>query len=376
MPNKYGLIAKLVWDGGSALRIPEEMGSPAPNQMKGTVWEQICEIAGRICYDSLGRGRSSEDFHKHILEVGHLSVDEHPHITIRIDGGSSAIMAFINRPDFWVEMEDSGGIRVTLNPRGIYEWDRWSRLIHRKNPDLVGEPFSMGDRLSFHAERAFPMIVAPRKRDPEVVRKYEQWSAIVPPETDEEKWVTMFVGGSRGFSHEIVRHGNFTGISQRSTRFVDENESPWVDHPLIQEFWASTDPVPDDPDDRLRGALKSLADDTKRIAQYTYAKASETLQKWLLARGVDKQTARKQSRGAARGYLGNALWTELIFSASVGQWKRMMRLRCCDPADAEIRSVFVDALRELKASRYGKDFEGFELVPASDKLGQAAVEKS
>jgi len=369
--NKYGLIAKLVWDGGDSLRIPEEMGTPAPNQMQGTVYEQLCEIGGRICYDSLGKGRSSLDFHKHILDVGHLSVDEHPHVTIQIHTGFQ-LHVFLNRPDFWVTLEP-GTTRVTMNPRGIYEWDLWSRIISPEAPDLVGIPGSVGDQLSYHAEKLFPQIVAPRERKPEVVRQYEAWTKVVPPRTDEEKWVTMFVGGSRGFSHELVRHGNFTGISQRSTRFVSEDESPWVDHPLIQEFWASTDPVPDDP--AAKGATKALAEETKRVARETYSRVSAALQKWLLARGVEKLTARKQARGAARGYLGNALWTELIFSASVGQWKRMMRMRCCDPADAEIRSVFVDALRELKASRYGKDFENFELVPASDKVGQAAVER-
>lgn len=369
MANKYGLIAKLVWDGGDSLRIPEEMGTPAPNQMRGTVYEQLCEIGGRICYDSLGKGRSSEDFHKHILDVAHLSVDEHPHVTVRLNTGLQ-LWAFLNRPDFWVEFEEGGPIRVTMNPRGIYEWNSWSRVIAPKGPDLVGVPGSVGDQLSFHAEKLFPQIVAPRERKPDVVRQYEQWTSVVPPQGDEEKWVTMFVGGSRGFSHELVRHGNFTGISQRSTRFVDEDGSPWVDHPLVQEYMAA-----DDASAETKKDLGVRIEGVKGLAREAYSRVSQELQKWLLSRGVEKLTARKQARGAARGYLGNALWTELIFSASVGQWKRMMRMRCCDPADAEIRSVFVDALRELKASRYGKDFENFELVPASDRVGQAAVEK-
>lgn len=368
MVNKYGLIAKLVWDGGDSLRIPEEMGTPAPNQMKGSVYEQLCEIAGRICYDSLGKGRSSEDFHKHILEVGHLSVDEHPHATIEVHTGFQ-LHVFLNRPDFWVELAP-GATRVTMNPRGIYEWNSWSRIICPDAPDLVGSYGSVGDQLSFQAEKLFPQIVTPKNRPAEVVMQYEKWTKVVPPRTDEEKWVTMFVGGSRGFSHELVRHGNFTGISQRSTRFVDEDGSPWVDHPLVQEYMAAADAPAETKKD-----LGVRIEGVKGLAREAYSRVSKELQTWLLSRGVEKLTARKQARGAARGYLGNALWTELIFSASVGQWKRMMRMRCCDPADAEIRSVFVDALRELKASRYGKDFENFELVQASDKLGQAAVER-
>ncbi len=40
--------------------------------------EQICEIAGRLCYLSYGRGRkTNEEYIHHLLEVGHGSVLEH-----------------------------------------------------------------------------------------------------------------------------------------------------------------------------------------------------------------------------------------------------------------------------------------------------------
>lgn len=374
MANKYGVIAKLVWDGGNNITIPDDMGLPAANQMKGTVIEQLSEIAGRVCYDSLGKGRSSEDFHKHILEVKHFSVYEHGHITVEIPYFISNV--FLNRPGMWVRYVDAAdGVRtrVTINPRVILDWNSWTKS--QGDYDMVGVPMHTGDYLAYHAEKAFSQIVGIQERDQEVVDTYNKFSSIVEPVTDEEKWVTLFMGGSRGFSHELVRHGDFTAISQRSTRYVDEDGSPWVDHPLIQEFLASTDILSHDPDNRIRGALKQLIDDTKGQARGVYARATQELQKWLLARGVDKFTARKQARGAARGYLGNALWTEIIFSASVGQWKRMMRMRCCDAADAEIRAVFVDALAALKNSKYSDDFKSFKLVPASDQLGLCAIEE-
>jgi thymidylate synthase (FAD) len=92
-------------------------------------------------------------------------------------------------------------------------------------------------------------------------------------------------------------------------------------------------------------------------------------------KGTDKLTARKQARGAARGYLGNALYTELVFSASVAQWKRMLRLRCSDGADGEIRAVFVEVLKELKQCQYAQAFEAFDLVLASDGVGHVASER-
>jgi thymidylate synthase ThyX len=81
-------------------------------------------------------------------------------------------------------------------------------------------------------------------------------------------------------------------------------------------------------------------------------------------------TARKQARGMARGYLGNALQTEMLFSASVAQWKRMLEQRLTPAADAEIRLVYELALAELKRSRYGAAFERYELVDSPDGLGK------
>lgn len=368
--GKYGVTSKLVWDGGEKILIPEEMGTPRPDQLQGKVREQISELAGRVCYDSVGTGRTSPEYHKHVQEVGHLSVYEHAHMTVLIKLPIEALI-FLNRPGLWVENRFEDGFRVTFNPRNVLDWDMWSQQIGVD--DLIKEPssFNIGDVLSFHAEQAYPMMVTPRTRPSQTAGGYQAISQVVEPETDEEKWVSMFMVGSRGFSHELVRHGDRTGISQRSTRFVAENESAWIDHPLVQEYdkWlfakSSTDAT------NFMEKISKLKEHAKSI----YAEIVEILQPWLIGRGVDKFTARKQARGAARGYLGNALSTELIFSASVAQWKRMMRLRAVGPADAEIRAVFVQALADLKKSRYAADFENFSVAPAEDGLGEISVEK-
>src|SRR4029079_16706675 len=369
--GKYGVTSKLVWDGSTNIVIPSEMGTPRADQLQGLVREQLSELAGRVCYDSVGTGRSSADYHKHIKEVGHLSVYEHAHMTVEVKQPIEPLV-FLNRPGLWVENRFEDGFRVTFNPRNILDWNTWSDEI--RVDDKVGEvtTFCVGDLLSFHAEQAYPMMVPPRGRSDRNIRFYKSVSATVEPETDEEKWVSMFMVGSRGFSHELVRHGDRTGISQRSTRFVQENESEWIDHPLVQEYdqhLAKTLSVRDAANwiDRLWSV--------KNLARKVYAEVVETLKPWLIEKGVDKFTARKQARGAARGYLGNALLTELVFSASVGQWKRMLRMRACAPADSEIRAVFVQALAELKKSRYAADFATFSVEPASDGLGEIAVEK-
>lgn len=366
--SKYGMVARLVWDGGDEVRIPEELGTPAPNQMLGTPGERLSEVSGRTCYDSLGRGRSSEEYHKHILDVKHGSVYEHFNMTVRIELPDNDLAVFLNRPGIWTRVEKSGDLAVTLSPRSVLDWDYWSKEMELD--DLVGSDWTMGAILSYHMERACPNIVTPRVRSGKIPAAYDECSKRIDPVTHEQKWISMFMVGSRGFSHEQVRHKFRTGVSQRSTRFVNEDESPWFDHPLVQEFLKADVPTV------TKGCISSMVGDTVLQSRRTYVEVNDTLYAWLLSRGVDKTTARKQARGAARGYLGNALSTELIFSASAAQWKRMLRMRCSAPADAEIRADFVEVLTELKKSRYADEFKDFDLVPAQDGLGSCSVEKA
>lgn len=369
--SKYGMISRLVWDGGDEVRIPEELGAPAPNQMLGTAAERLSEVGGRTCYDSLGRGRSSEDYHKHILDVGHGSVYEHFSATVQILGESDMLWSLINRPGIWVE-GSYGRLRITFNPRAILEWNSWTKRLSSlaSRQDFVGQAGSVGDRLAVFAERLFPQILPPRERPLQILSGYKD-DCIVEPRTEQEKWISMFLCGSRGWSHEQVRHKFRTAVSQRSTRFVNEAESLWIDHPLVQEYLGDQAQIPADLEE-----MKRIVNAIKKNSRETYAYVVDRLEPWLIGRGVEKLTARKQARGAARGYLGNALWTEMIFSASVAEWKWMMSLRCSAPADAEIRGIFCEALPELRRSRYGDDFKNLELVPAPDGLGQMAVERS
>lgn len=365
MKSRYGTAAHLVWDGGAEVRIPAAMGAPREDQMLGTAGERLSELAGRVCYDSLGKGRSSADYHKHIQEVKHGSVYEHAHLTVFIAWNMKepfAVMVFLNRPGLWVRMVDNGFL-VTFNPRVLIDWEKFGGQLETRSMER--------EILHHHAAKAWPLILMQRGLSPEMNKHIGSVSRVVEPEHDEERWVSMFVSGSRGFSHELVRHGDFTAISQRSTRFVQESESEWIDHPLVLEYdkhLARTLSVRDAVD--FIGRVQSV----KALAQEVYAELVETLQAWLTEKGVDKLTARKQARGAARGYLGNALETEVVFSASVGQWKRMLAQRACDAADAEIRSVFIEALAELKKSRYADCFAGWSIAPAKDGIGETAVE--
>lgn len=348
--------AALVWDGTDVVRVPEAMGTPRADQMQGTARERLVEIAGRVCYDSLGKGRSSADFHQHLREL-HRSPHEAAAFTVEFPTMTSRdiLPHVVNRPSLWAK-----GNRITLNLRHVLEWGRNYRGEPASCNDVVlGDAF--GGALVKIGREIAPQVIQYTTLD----RDWFPDARIVEPDSDEEKWISLYLVGSRGWSHEIVRHGDWTAISQRSTRYVDESESEWVMHPLIAAFMEDNcchemNEVPE----ILRTAFP--------VGQDTYRRLVASLEPWLVSRGVDKVSARKQARGAARGVLGNALETEVVFSASVAQWRHMLRMRAADAADAEIRLQFAEAVLPcLRASRYADRFADLELQPAGDGIGRS-----
>jgi hypothetical protein len=398
--------AQLIWDGGE-VRIPSEMGTPKPDQMQGTPAEQLAELAGRCCYDSLGTGRPSfdcekdgkpvEGYHTHITKVGHGSVREHYTFTILFaklepEVQSALFEACANRPGVLVlEDQQAAGLRVTLNLLAVNEWMKWAYAFYGDTAQVIVAHAIIGEVIRRLAYPLAPSIVTstPFITNDEMTPAqmtlfvYAGGNKIVPPANDHERWISLYMSGSRGFSHELVRHGNFTAISQRSTRFVDEDGSPWVEHPLITH-WRSqiVDGLAKDGVSQHLQELKQLGQSefaeklVFKAAREAYAITADLLEKFLRANKVDATSARKQARGAARGYLGNALHTSLVFSASVHQWKHMLRQRASQFADAEIREVFCTALGVLKASRYGESFEGFRLEKSPDGIGMVGVERA
>jgi thymidylate synthase ThyX len=350
------LYAEVVFDGLET-RVPACMGTPKEGQLLGTPLERLVELAGRVCYDSLGKGRSSVEYHAHIAEVRHGSVWEHANVTLRVprfgENMLAAAMQFINRPGVWMRFGGDGALRVTMNLRSLLEFDDFS------------VPVAPWTEVGPVLRSALFGAVAPLA--PQIVRcsaaaQESTTVRVVAPEFPEEKWVSLLLGGSRGMSHEQVRHKWRTAVSQRSTRYVDESESPWVEHPLVTKYREETGAEDEDP--------------VRPVAVEQYSAAVEVLEEWLAEKGVDKHTSRKQARGAARGYLGNALHTELIFSASVAQWRRMLvtgtSARCSPGADAEIRVLYGHVLRALKTTHWAEDFADIELVPSPDGIGEVA----
>ena len=132
--------ASLVYDGRGYPNIPEEMGKPKAGQMEGMPAEQLTELAGRVCYDSLGKGRDSKEYHEHILKVGHLSVCEHFHFTVQADVELGRqefgrikhepllylYQAMANRPGAYIAPYGHNGVRLTVNLRTVLDWTKYT----------------------------------------------------------------------------------------------------------------------------------------------------------------------------------------------------------------------------------------------------------
>ena len=297
--------AQLVYDG--KFYLPVECGEPRlegdnDDQLQGTMREMLCELSGRECYDSLGKGRGSIDYHAHIAQVGHLSVYEHANFTITLPTVFAPHL--LNRPGIYAKSTAASMMRVTLNLRSVLDWGKWE--------GWSGEGRALVQRrVLWAAKQVAPMVFANVQVDESAAHLVD----IVEPHYSEEKWISLRLTGSRGLTHEQVRHGDRTAISQRSTRYVDESEGAWVLHPLIHQYFSL--PVDDVSRALKRNTLEFI--DSSRSA---YAGWVEILMEMLEEKGVSKHTARKQARGAARGLLGNALGSSMIFSASVAQ--------CCE----------------------------------------------
>jgi thymidylate synthase (FAD) len=165
---------------------------------------------------------------------------------------------------------------------------------------------------------------------------------------------SFFISGvSRNLTHELVRHRVGVAISQRSTRYVDESESPVVLHPLFDCALADT-----------QTAFARWVKEGRVLNKKLY----HEIEAELLSRGVDKATAKKQARGAARMALSSALETELVFTLNARALRHFVEMRAHPAADAEIRRVAMEMF--ILAQRQCPElFADYTVLPAPDGLG-------
>ncbi len=132
-------------------------------------------------------------------------------------------------------------------------------------------------------------------------------------------------GGSRSFTHQIVRH-RLASFSQQSQRYVNEREFQTVTPPSISQN---------------KDALK-VFDDLMEHARKAYGE-------------LKKMNIRKED---ARFVLPNAVTSEIVITANLRQWRHIISLRTEKHAQWEIRHICDEILRQLaeKAPAIFEDF--------------------
>lgn len=184
---------------------------------------------------------------------------------------------------------------------------------------------------------------------------------------------TLFVEGiSRGCSLELNRHRHLA-ISQRSTRYVAEEDAAIVLEPYYAELYRRTTTGPElDLNEQLllETHLKSAM---QAVLQY---RMEVELLMALNPLGKTGFDLRKWARGKARNILPHALETRATYSANLRAWRHIITLRSERHAEPEIRRLMhhvFEALAPL-APVYFEDFtstlvEGWpEYVPAHGRI--------
>ncbi len=123
-------------------------------------------------------------------------------------------------------------------------------------------------------------------------------------------------GGSRAFTHQIVRH-RIASFSQQSQRYVDESGFAFMIPPSIAE----------------NDEAKTLYDRHLKQSQEVYQK--------LKAMKIRKEDARY--------VLPNAVTSEIVVSANFREWRHLIGLRVDKSAQWEIREICSEILRQLFA---------------------------
>jgi thymidylate synthase ThyX/intein/homing endonuclease len=216
--------AELIYDGTDEVRVPSTMEDPGPGQMIGTAHERLGEVSGRVCYESMGldpvtgkaKGRSSKQYHEHIKQVKNHSVYEHCTFTVNITGVVTHFLplVFINRPGIWYQEVDYNNAELTINHRSIIEWASWTEACSPASSVRSIEKI-LGEKLYQYARLLAPSLYEEKQESEMALSSNLKVTEKKDNFTLDQAWVSLYLSGSRGFSHEQCRHGDFTAISQR-----------------------------------------------------------------------------------------------------------------------------------------------------------------
>lgn len=140
-------------------------------------------------------------------------------------------------------------------------------------------------------------------------------------------------GGSRSFTHQLVRH-RLCAFSQQSQRYVDESNFSVVMPKTIEN----------------NKEAKTLFENFINNAKEVYIR--------IQSLGINREDA--------RFVLPNAIESEIVISANFREFRHIFKERCSKAAQWEIREIAIEMLKIMKGHA-PTVFEDFEIDP-KDKI--------
>lgn len=337
-----GPVVDVVFHKGSFTLPP--CYDPPPDRFTSTPGDNLCELAGRVSYNSIDkdrRGRPTKEFFENILTSKHYSVCAHVVEVFEVACPNNVVdvlTALHNRPGVWVTSVHAEEVRFAVSLRAAIEWSQHGP----SGPEMRGEGSALAaSKWIVHdvIHQLLPLyplaLSATACHRPDARRVCESRRDTATSAFPGEEWVSLHVAGvSRDLLQELVRHHYQTNFSVRSTRYVDESASRQVVHPAIADS---------DPSLGVEELAAKVYSDAKAAYGKVYSRLTDS--------GVDRKTA----RGAARSLLPGATETKLVFSLSRAQAMHIMRLRLnqgTGSVDPEMLG-FAEVLRQVLTEKVG-----------------------
>lgn len=146
-------------------------------------------------------------------------------------------------------------------------------------------------------------------------------------------------GVSRALTHELIRHGVGTAVSQESQRYVNANDINFVVPPLILHL-AKTDPT----------IINKFEEDcVQALENYEYWQNKLKQELEATDSIKEKTIIKKRANEAARAMLPNAAETRLVWTGNIRALRHICELRGTEHADLEIKRLAAALTKKLKA---------------------------
>lgn len=146
-------------------------------------------------------------------------------------------------------------------------------------------------------------------------------------------WSFVIAGVSRTFSHEHVRHRAGVAISQRSSRYVKEDQCGVIAQPSINS----------------NAKAKQIWDESIEKSKQAYSDILELIAKDLKETVPDSTLRTKLARSAARSVLPQATETYIFWTANARALRHYIEMRAVEHAEIEIRRVAIAILKIMQA---------------------------